>query len=430
MALPKKNELLRGYTLLDDFKIVGGGTCQWTFATKDGDEYFIKMFLDPKLPSPTGLGSEEVKNQRRERCRTFERHQRDLMERVRKLVGAGGNLIAPIDFFEYEGQYFKIARKVSASIGAEREVPTRSNQDRITLCINVCSALQSLHNNKIVHGDLKLDNILLQKSPDGGFLAKVIDFDSSYVVGSPPSSEEILGDPPYYSPELLDYIQGRSTPDSLTTASDMFSLGIVFCEYLTGKKPQWTGDHNYLSEAVRAKETITIATISEDESKQARLHEILKRMISVDSKERPTLFGLSNELKTIRDGATGPIVRAPGPGPGTDSGGTSGGDTGAIPAGTGTGAGTGGADTSGGDTVVTSSEALNDLELVVASAKKYLELILAKKNNKVVEPAAGGSRLRGALAKKAEAAPATEDNSALINAISEVAATLQKLSES
>jgi serine/threonine protein kinase len=426
MALPKKNELLRGYTLLDDFKIVGGGTCQWTFATKDGDEYFIKMFLDPKLPSPTGLGSEEVKNQRRERCRTFERHQRDLMERVRKLVGAGGNLIAPIDFFEYEGQYFKIARKVSASIGAEKEVPTRSIQDRITLCINVCSALQSLHNNKIVHGDLKLDNILLQKSPDGGFLAKVIDFDSSYVVGSPPSSEEILGDPPYYSPELLDYIQGRSTPDSLTTASDMFSLGIVFCEYLTGKKPQWTGDHNYLSEAVRAKETITIAAISEDESKQARLHEILKRMISVDSKERPTLFGLSNELKTIRDGATGPIVRAPGPGPGTDSGGTSGGDTGAIAAGT----GTGGTDTSGGAAIATSSEALNDLELVVASAKKYLEIILAKKNNKVVEPAAGASRLRGALAKKAEAAPATEDNSALINAISEVAATLQRLAES
>jgi serine/threonine protein kinase len=426
MALPKKNELLRGYTLLDDFKIVGGGTCQWTFATKDGDEYFIKMFLDPKLPSPTGLGSEEVKNQRRERCRTFERHQRDLMERVRKLVGAGGNLIAPIDFFEYEGQYFKIARKVSASIGAEKEVPTRSIQDRITLCINVCSALQSLHNNKIVHGDLKLDNILLQKSPDGGFLAKVIDFDSSYVVGSPPSSEEILGDPPYYSPELLDYIQGRSTPDSLTTASDMFSLGIVFCEYLTGKKPQWTGDHNYLSEAVRAKETITIAAISEDESKQARLHEILKRMISVDSKERPTLFGLSNELKTIRDGATGPIVRAPGPGPGTDSGGTSGGDTGAIAAGT----GTGGTDTSGGVAIATSSEALNDLELVVASAKKYLELILSKKNNKVVEPAAGGSRLRGALAKKAEAAPAAEDNSALINALSEVAATLQRLAES
>jgi serine/threonine protein kinase len=313
---------------------------------------------------------------------------------------------------------------VSASIGAEKEVPTRSIQDRITLCINVCSALQSLHNNKIVHGDLKLDNILLQKSPDGGFLAKVIDFDSSYVVGSPPSSEEILGDPPYYSPELLDYIQGRSTPDSLTTASDMFSLGIVFCEYLTGKKPQWTGDHNYLSEAVRAKETITIATISEDESKQERLHEILKRMISVDSKERPTLFGLSNELKTIRDGATGPIVRPPGPG--TGSGGTSGGDTG----GTSPGSGTGSGGTSGGDTGGTSAGALNDLELVVASAKNYLELILAKKNNKVVEPAAGASRLRGALAKKAEAAPATEDNSALVNAISEVAATLQKLAES
>lgn len=414
MAVPKKNELLRGYTLLEDFKIVGGGTCQWTFATKDGDVFFIKMFLDPRLPSPTGLGSEEVKNQRRERCRTFERHQRDLMERVRKLVGAGGNLIAPIDFFEHEGQYFKIARKVNASVGAEKEVPTRSIQDRITLCINVGSALQSLHNNKIVHGDLKLDNILLQKGADGNFLAKVIDFDSSYVVGAPPSSHEILGDPPYYSPELLDYIQERSTSESLTIASDIFSLGIVFCQYLTGKKPQWSGDHNYLSEAVRSAETITIPKISEDEDKQARLHEILKRMISIDPKERPALFALSNELKTIRDGATGPIIRDPAPSTGgTDAATISTGPSAVVT-----------------DTGTILPTPLNDLELAIASAKRYLDLILSRKKTKVAIPPASGSRLRGTLSKLAEPTRALDDNSALINAISEVSATLQKLAES
>jgi hypothetical protein len=201
-------------------------------------------------------------------------------------------------------------------------------------------------------------------------------------------------------------------------------LGIVFCEYLTGKKPQWTGDHNYLSEAVRAKETITIPAISEDETKQTRLHEILKRMISVDSKERPALFGLSNELKTIRDGATGPIVRPPGASTGIFDA------SGGVAVITSTGTDTGSTDTGAGVAVVTSTGALNDLELVVASAKKNLDLILSKKNNKVVAPAAGGSRLRGSLSKSTEAAPATEDNSALINAISEVAATLQKLAES
>jgi serine/threonine protein kinase len=397
MAVPKKNELLRGYTLLEDFKIVGGGTCQWTFATKDGDEYFIKMFLDPRLPSPDGLGSEKVKNQRRERCRTFERHQRDLMERVRKLVGAGGNLIAPIDFFEFEGQYYKIARKVSASIGAEKEVPTRSIQDRITLCINVCSALQSLHNNKIVHGDLKLDNILLQKSSDGGFLAKVIDFDSSYVVGAPPSSEEILGDPPYYSPELLDYIQGRSTAESLTTASDIFSLGIVFCEYLTGAKPHSTGDHNYLSEAVRSLETITIPGIPENGDKQTRLHEILRKMISINSSERPALFGLSNELKTIRDGSTGPVAKPD-----------------ELPS----------------DSVARVPATSNELDLIIAVAKTYLDKILSKGTAVVTASSSGGSRLRGTLSKLPEAPPTSEDKTALITAMSEISSALQKLAES
>ena len=43
MAIPKQGELLRGYKLLEDFKIVGGGTCQWTFASKDGGDFFVKM---------------------------------------------------------------------------------------------------------------------------------------------------------------------------------------------------------------------------------------------------------------------------------------------------------------------------------------------------------------------------------------------------
>lgn len=308
MAMPKKGDLLKGYKLLEDFKIVGGGTCQWTFATKDGGDFFIKKFLDPRFPTDSSFGSEEVKNQKRERCRAFERHQRDLMDRVRKIVGAGGNLVAPIEFFQQEGYYFKIARKVPVTPGAEKEIYSRLIKDRITLCINVCSALQSLHNNSIVHGDIKLDNILLQKSTDGGFLAKVIDFDSSYVVGEPPSSEEILGDPPYYSPELLDFIQEHGGSESLVTASDIFSLGIVFCEYMTGKKPIWTGEHNYLSEAVRAEETITIPVIPEHDGREDRLIELISQMITKNPTDRPSLFNLKIELMAIRDGATGGII--------------------------------------------------------------------------------------------------------------------------
>jgi len=409
MAVPKKGELLRGYTLLENFKIVGGGTCQWTFASKDGGDFFIKMFLDPRLPTADSLGSEAIKAQKRERCRNFERHQRDLMERVRKVVGAGGNLVAPIDFFEQEGYYFKIARKVTVTPGAEKEIPSRAIQDRITLCVNVCSALQSLHSNSIVHGDLKLDNILLQKSPDGGYLAKVIDFDSSYVVGSPPPSEEILGDPPYYSPELLDFIQGRGAPTTLTTASDIFSLGIVFCEYMTGKKPSWSGDHNYMSEAVRADEKITLPPIPGHDDRESRLIELIRQMISKNPADRPSLFKLKIDLMAIRDGATGgtPIPTPPTGGPTP---------TPAEPPTTSTPA---------------ASTSKSDLETLGDVIKTLVDQIIAKSATPPPGAPTGVSRLRGTGVSLAATPSATPtDNSAIIASFTSLADELKRIAGS
>ena len=137
-------------------------------------------------------------------------------------------------------------------------------------------------------------------------------------------------------------------------------------------------------------------------------------MISIDPKERPALFALSNELKTIRDGATGPIIRDPAPSTGgTDAATISTGPSAVVT-----------------DTGTILPTPLNDLELAIASAKRYLDLILSRKKIKVAIPPASGSRLRGTLSKLAEPTRALDDNSALINAISEVSATLQKLAES
>lgn len=312
MAVPAKGETLRGYLLNSDFKMAGGGTCKWTFATKDSKEFFVKVFLQPKKPKPDGLGSEETKAKLREACARFEKHQRELMEAVRKLVGTGGRLVAPIEFFEHDGQYYKIAHKVSVSPGAETEITTRPIKDRLNLCINVATALQSLHKAKIVHGDLKMENILIEKSADGGYTARVIDFDSSYIMGDPPIADEILGDPPYYSPELLDYIQGRVGPEKLTTASDIFSLGIVFTRYLTGNRPMWSDTtHNYLAEAVRAGASPTIEPMKNPEGREGSLRSLILQMLSLDPSARPDLFTLKQELVKIRDAGdtTGGVKR-------------------------------------------------------------------------------------------------------------------------
>lgn len=312
MKNPGVGEVIKGYKILEEFRMAGGGTCQWTFAHKDGRDYFIKVFLNPRLPRPDGPGSEKVKEERRERCRIFERDQRALMSRVEVTVKAGGNLIAPIDFFEHDGQYFKVSPKVTVSGGIAASMPSQPISARITLCLNVCTALQSLHNNSIVHGDLKLDNILIEKHSDT-FTAKVIDFDSSYVVGNVPKSTEIMGDPPYYSPELLNYIQEKAAADKLTTSSDIFSLGIAFCEYLTGSKPKWSGSHGYMAEAVRAGETILIDPIPHSDGRSKALEALLRQTLALEPSDRPGLTMLKNSLKSIRDrtGSTPPVPPPP-----------------------------------------------------------------------------------------------------------------------
>ena len=45
-------EIIRGYEILEPFRIVGGGQSRWTFARKDTRNYFIKQFLSPTYPTP------------------------------------------------------------------------------------------------------------------------------------------------------------------------------------------------------------------------------------------------------------------------------------------------------------------------------------------------------------------------------------------
>ncbi len=292
--------MVRGYKLIRDFKMAGGGNCEWTFATKDGKEYFIKRFLNPKYPKPDGPGSEKIKNMMREACEQFESHQRLLNEAVKKVAGESGRLVAAHDFFREDNLFYKVARKVPAENIAPFDIAKLPLDNKMRLLQNVCTAVSSLHSAKIVHGDLKVDNALLEKSSgDEPFIARLIDFDSSYFNQEPPIVDEMMGDPPYYSPELLNYVQGKDTDRTkMTTQSDIFALGLVFHQYLTGKMPSFDGDYAYLCEAVRA--GYVVAPDSLDKSLPEGVLGLIASMLRIDSKDRPTAFEVNNQLREIR----------------------------------------------------------------------------------------------------------------------------------
>ena len=68
----KAGDVINGYRILEDFRVVGAGLSKWTFAAKDGREYFLKEFLSPTWPDEHAPGSAQTKMRKRQRCAAFE----------------------------------------------------------------------------------------------------------------------------------------------------------------------------------------------------------------------------------------------------------------------------------------------------------------------------------------------------------------------
>ncbi len=113
-----------------------------------------------------------------------------------------------------------------------------SIDERLKLFVTVCQAVQHAHQKGILHRDLKPANILVG-AVDGVPVPKVIDFGLAKAIGQPLSEQgdftvfgAMLGTPMYMSPE-----QAETNNLDIDTRSDVYSLGVVLYELLTGTTP-------------------------------------------------------------------------------------------------------------------------------------------------------------------------------------------------
>ncbi len=107
----------------------------------------------------------------------------------------------------------------------------------VDLMWQICHALASAHSAKIIHRDLKPDNIMIEEQSDGQLIAKVLDFGIAKMREAQSDDGEanltganIIGSPAYMSPE-------QSLGSTLDARSDIYSLGAVLYEMLTGSTP-------------------------------------------------------------------------------------------------------------------------------------------------------------------------------------------------
>ncbi len=233
----RQGQLVNGYRVISKPSNANAGKCVWAFAEKDGEEFFIKEFLDPKLPKPDGMGTVADKQRRYAACMVFEKHHRKVFTLLRPDDLHAGNLVLANDFFADGTHYYKVTRRIRA----ENVEPHRlSRAQQIVLLRTLADSLRLLHGRGIVHGDLKPDNVLLTRPRGSEFhIAKLIDFDDAYPAGDPPARDLVGGNPVYGAPEWLKYLRGDKAvgPKALTQAVDMFALGLLVHTYLCGAPP-------------------------------------------------------------------------------------------------------------------------------------------------------------------------------------------------
>src|SRR5215218_1785234 len=167
-------------------------------------------------------------------------------ERFRREARAAGrlqhtNAVAVTDFGETsEGVVYLVmelleGRPLRNVLAREAPLdPARA----VSLMLQISAAVEAAHEAGIIHRDLKPGNIFLVQRPDSPYIVKVLDFgiakiaadEEGNLIDTLTGAGVMIGTPRYMSPEQCDGAE-------LTPASDVYSLGVILYEMLTGQTP-------------------------------------------------------------------------------------------------------------------------------------------------------------------------------------------------
>ncbi len=144
------------------------------------------------------------------------------------------NIVAVYDFGQTNGlSYFLMEYVDGPNLRQIEQAGRLSPREALEIIPQICSALQFAHDECIVHRDIKPENVLLDKKGR----VKIADFGLAKILGQETQdfrltgARDIMGTPHYMAPEQVE------KPQDVDHRADIYSLGVVFYEMLTGELP-------------------------------------------------------------------------------------------------------------------------------------------------------------------------------------------------
>jgi serine/threonine protein kinase len=144
------------------------------------------------------------------------------------------NIVALHEFGHVDGLHYFIMEFVDGlNLRQLEQAGKLSPREALQIIPQICEALQFAHDEGIVHRDIKPENVLLDKKGR----VKIADFGLARILGHEPEdfrltrAREVMGTLHYMAPEQVE------KPQSVDHRADIFSLGVVFYEMLTGELP-------------------------------------------------------------------------------------------------------------------------------------------------------------------------------------------------
>ena len=269
-------EVINGYHLTAPWTT--SGSAQWTYAEKDGTEWFLKRFLAPKYKRAEDGIPQNLVDRANARCESFKSIQEKLYQRVR--ISDTGNIVSVTDFFCFGTSFYAVSPRIPMSELSAEEISKLPQEKRILLMKILTHSIQNLHANSVVHADLKPSNIILKRTTSGGYTLKLIDFDAGFLEETPRQGEGVAFDPVYVAPET---IQAMSDPTvRLTSKIDIFALGLIFHLYYCGSLPVLPEGCPHAVHAVANGDPVKLS-----EKLPQWLKTLIAQMIQLDPEQRP-----------------------------------------------------------------------------------------------------------------------------------------------